>query len=151
MLGSPAVSPDVTVRMCSMGKYMAVADISSTEMAPIKRIKTGWQNQKTISHKGKCYCTQVSWLHRVLISNGLWLSYPTVLHLALPPPTINCFTVDCKGVEFLPLNWWHTKHTGFMNFQVVPKYKGGILSLKSWSRIPCPHTALLWNTDLVHS
>lgn len=41
MLGSPAVSPDVTVRMCSMGKYMAVADISSTEMAPIKRIKTG--------------------------------------------------------------------------------------------------------------
>ena len=40
LLGGPAASPDVTVPMWSMGKYLAVADISSFEMALIKRVKT---------------------------------------------------------------------------------------------------------------
>lgn len=53
MSGGPAAPPSVTVPTGSMEKYMAVADISLIEMAPIKRIKTGWWNHTTISHKGK--------------------------------------------------------------------------------------------------
>lgn len=49
-LHHPAASPSAAAPMCSMGNHTAGADIS-VEMAPIKRMKKGWQAE-IIPNKG---------------------------------------------------------------------------------------------------